>query len=332
MHINLEIKIVLAMLKTIMSTNLKTLDANSTLKDAVSLMVTNNIRRVPISVAGNIIGIVTARDIIKEAVSKQNWAEEKLADIAKPAVTVDPDTPFRTAAKLMARLGIGSLLVKGQGIVTERDIAKVVPRVRIPAIAVGNTNVITLNGDNTIADAEKLMATMGISHIPVVSGSDVIGVVSIRDVLKALNDGTLNSKLSEVASKQLIYADEDATIAEVADLITAKNVGSVLLFEDEPKLANLRGIVTEWDLVRTFANMVRAHVLIKAESSKIRGLVAALFAMPRVYDVAVVYGPYDLLVTLDVEDPDLVATTVLNSIASLSGVKETTTLIEAEVI
>jgi CBS domain-containing protein len=321
------------MLKTIMSTNLKTLDVNSTLKDAVNLMTTTGVRRVPVTVAGNIIGVISARTVIKEALGKQNWAEEKLSDIAKPAISVDPETSFREAAKLMVRLGIGSLIVKGQGIVTERDLAKIIPRVNIPAMAIGSSNVLTLNSDSLVTDAAKLMVSLGISHIPVISGSDIIGVVSLRDVLKALNENTMSNKLGDLIGKQqLVYADEDATVADVANLITMKNVGSVLLFDGEPKAPNLRGIVTEWDLVRTYASMVRAHVLVKAESSKIRGIAATLMAMPRVYDVAVVYGPYDLLVTIDVEDPDLVATTVLNSIASLSGVKETMTLIESEVI
>jgi CBS domain-containing protein len=320
------------MLKAIMSSNLKTLDVNATLKDAAELMVSSGVRRVPVTVAGNIIGVVSARTVVKEAINNQNWATEKLSDIAKPAITVDPDTPFRTAAKLMLKYGVGSLIVKGQGIVTERDLAKVIPRVTIPAISVGTTNVLTLPSDSTVLDAAKSMISLGISHIPITSGSDVIGMVSLRDVLKAIHDGNTTGKLSDIASKSLVYEDIDASVEDIADLIVSKYVGAVPLFEGEPKAANLRGIITEWDLVRLYATMVRAHVLIKAEPSKIRGLVAALMATPRVYDVAIVYGPYDLLVTIDVEDPDLIGTTVINSIASMAGVKETTTLIEAEQI
>ncbi|WP_373468866.1 CBS domain-containing protein [Acidianus infernus] len=320
------------MLKAIMSSNLKTLDVNATLKDAAELMVSSGIRRVPVTVAGSIIGVVSARTVIKEAISNQNWATEKLSDVAKPAITVDPDTPFRTAAKLMVKYGVGSLIIKGQGIVTERDLAKVIPRVTIPAISVGTTNVFTLPSDSTVMDAAKSMIALGISHIPITSGSDVTGVVSLRDVLKAIHEGNTTGKLSDIASKSLVYEDVDASVGDIANLIVSKYVGAVLLFEGEPKAANLRGIVTEWDLVRLYATMVRAHVLIKAEPSKIRGLVAALMATPRVYNVAIVYGPYDLLVTIDVEDPDLIGTTVINSIASLAGVKETTTLIEAEQI
>ncbi|MEW9492433.1 MAG: CBS domain-containing protein [Candidatus Aramenus sulfurataquae] len=321
------------MLKTIMSQNIKTLDINSTLKDAAELMVKTGIRRVAVSVSGNVIGVISARTIVREALNNQNWTEKKVGDVTRPAILVDADTSNRSAAKLMVKYGVGSLLVKGQGIVTERDIAKVIPRVTIPAIAVGTQGVVTLNGDQTVRDAGDAMISLGISHIPVVSGADVIGVVSLRDVLKAFYEGNSSSKLSDIASKSVISEDLGATVGDVADIIATKNVGSVLLVEDNDlKASSLRAIVTEWDLVRTYANMERAHVLVKADPSKIRSLVAALFAIPRVSNVAVTYGPYDLIVTLDVEDISQLGTFVVNTIASLSGVKDTLTLIEAEQI
>jgi CBS domain-containing protein len=321
------------MLKTIMSQNIKTLDIDSTLKDAAELMVKSGIRRVAVSVSSNIIGVISARTIVREALNNQNWTGKKIGDVTRPAISVDADTSNRSAAKLMLKYGVGSLLIKGQGIVTERDLAKVIPRVTIPAIAVGTQGAVTLNGDQTVWDAGNAIISLGISHIPVVSGADILGVVSLRDVLKAYYEGNSSSKLSDIASKSIISEDLDATVGDIADLIATKNVGSVLLLEDnELKASSLRGIVTEWDLVRTYANMERAHILIKADPSKIRSLLTTLFTVPRVSNVAVTYGPYDLLVTVDVEDISQLGTFVINSIASLSGVKDTLTLIEAEQI
>ncbi|WP_231112331.1 CBS domain-containing protein [Stygiolobus azoricus] len=145
------------MLKTIMSQNIKTLNIDSTLKDAAELMVKSGIRRVAVSAAGNIIGVVSARTVVREALNNQNWTSKKIGDVTRPAISVDADTSNRTAAKLILKYGVGSLLIKGQGIVTERDLAKVIPRVIIPAIAVGTQGVITLNGDQTVWDATNAM-------------------------------------------------------------------------------------------------------------------------------------------------------------------------------
>jgi CBS domain-containing protein len=117
------------------------------------------------------------------------------------------------------------------------------------------------------------MVSLGISHIPITSGSDVVGTLSLRDVLKAIHDGNITGKLSDIASKSLVYEDVDASVEDIADLIVSKYVGAEPLFKGEPKAANLRGIITEWDLVRLYATMVRAHVLSEAEPSKIKGLV-----------------------------------------------------------
>jgi len=210
------------MLKTIMSQNIKTLNIDSTLKDAAELMVKSGIRRVAVSAAGNIIGVVSARTVVREALNNQNWTSKKIGDVTRPAISVDADTSNRTAAKLILKYGVGSLLIKGQGIVTERDLAKVIPRVTIPAIAVGTQGVITLNGDQTVWDATNAMVSLGMSHIPIVSGADIIGIVSLRDVLKAYYEGNSSSKLSDIASKNIVSEDLDAIVGDVADLIATK--------------------------------------------------------------------------------------------------------------
>ncbi|ARM75304.1 CBS domain-containing protein [Acidianus manzaensis] len=317
------------MLREIMSKNIKILDIDSTLRDAAGVMVESGIRRIAVSAADNIIGVVSARTILREILNNEKWGEKRLGDVAKPAITVDADTTNKTAAKLMLKYSIGSLLVKGEGIVTERDLAKTIPRVTIPAISVGNQSVYTLNDTQVIQEAADSMIKLGISHIPILSGSDIVGLVSLRDVLKAYYNGNSALRLYDIGTKTIVSADLDATVGEIADLIVSKNIGSVLLLEDnESKASNLRGIVTEWDLVRTYANMQKAHVLVKADPSKLRNLVTSLFSLPRVSNVAVVYGPYDLLVTVDVEDIETLGTFIANGIASLNGVKETVTLIE----
>jgi len=42
--------------------------------------------------------------VVRDAINNQNRATEKLSDRAKPAITVDPDAPFRNAAKLMLKV------------------------------------------------------------------------------------------------------------------------------------------------------------------------------------------------------------------------------------
>jgi CBS domain-containing protein len=319
------------MLKDLMSQGLKTINADQTLKEALDKMVKENIRRLAVSVAGQVIGVISARTIVKEALSNPNWAQKKVSEVTRPGIFADPDTPNKIGAKLMVKYGVGSLLIRGGGIVTERDIAKAAPRTTIPAISIGTTNVVTLSDSSTMSDAASLMVSTGISHAPIVSDTDVVGMVSLRDVIKSLNDGNLSANVKDYMSKGVVSLDVDATMADVANLITTKNVGSVLIMEDlSTKASNLRGIVTEWDLVRTYSTLTRAHVLLKVDPSKIRSIASALVVTPRISGVSVVYGPYDIVVDMDVESPEALGKVVVDSIGSMAGVKETLTLIEVE--
>ncbi|PVU70539.1 hypothetical protein DDW09_02180 [Sulfolobus sp. SCGC AB-777_L09] len=319
------------MLKDLMSQGLKTINADQTLKEALDKMVKENIRRLAVSVAGQVIGVISARTIVKEALSNPNWAQKKVSEVTRPGIFADPDTPNKIGAKLMVKYGVGSLLIRGGGIVTERDIAKAAPRTTIPAISIGTTNVVTLSDSSTMSDAASLMVSTGISHAPIVSDTDVVGMVSLRDVIKSLNDGNLSANVKDYMSKGVVSLDVDATMADVANLITTKNVGSVLIMEDlSTKASNLRGIVTEWDLVRTYSTLTKAHVLLKVDPSKIRSIASALVVTPRISGVSIVYGPYDIVVDMDVESPEALGKVVVDSIGSMAGVKETLTLIEVE--
>ncbi|MFP3226640.1 MAG: CBS domain-containing protein [Sulfolobaceae archaeon] len=314
-----------------MSKGLKTVNADQTLKEALDKMVKENIRRLAVSVAGQVIGVISARTIVKEALSNPNWAQKKVSEVTRPGIFADPDTPNKIGAKLMVKYGVGSLLIRGGGIVTERDIAKAAPRTTIPAISIGTTNVVTLSDSSTMSDAASLMVSTGISHAPIVSDTDVVGMVSLRDVIKSLNDGNLSANVKDYMSKGVVSLDVDATMADVANLITTKNVGAVLIMEDlSTKASNLRGIVTEWDLVRTYSTLTRAHVLLKVDPSKIRSIASALVVTPRISGVSIVYGPYDIVVDMDVESPEALGKVVVDSIGSMAGVKETLTLIEVE--
>ena len=117
-----------------------------------------------------------------------------LADKPAEVFAVAPEAPVVEAIRLMADKSIGAVLVlRGEalaGILSERDYArKVVLQGRssadTPASAIMTAQVVTVGPDTPVTACMQLMTERRIRHLPVVEGGQVVGVISIGDLVKA---------------------------------------------------------------------------------------------------------------------------------------------------
>jgi len=109
-----------------------------------------------------------------------------------PVLSVSPDTPVQEAAQLMESKHIGSLLIKeGEnfiGIVTETDLTRKIlarglkdknPTVR----EIMTAPLQTIDCHEPIVDANQLMANKRIRHIAVTENEQVVGMLSVKDLI-----------------------------------------------------------------------------------------------------------------------------------------------------
>lgn len=104
------------------------------------------------------------------------------------------DEPIECAVAKMYASNVGSVVVLDRagspvGIITERDIVRLLAEevdFKTPLERVARKNLVTASPDDTVIATAAKMIERNIRHIPVVEGGRVIGVVSIRDVLRAL--------------------------------------------------------------------------------------------------------------------------------------------------
>ena len=110
-------------------------------------------------------------------------------------ISIDQETSVFDAIKLMADRSIGSLLVLDEarllGIVTERDYArKVILKGRSAKTTevreIMTTDVFSATTGQTVNDCMTLMTERRIRHLPVVEDGNVIGVISIGDLVNAI--------------------------------------------------------------------------------------------------------------------------------------------------
>lgn len=109
--------------------------------------------------------------------------------------SVKPDDPVLTAIREMADKHVGALLVmRGNdlaGIVSERDYArKVILKGRssadTPVANIMSSPVHTVSPQTTINECMRMMTEQRIRHLPVMENGQVIGMLSIGDLVKAV--------------------------------------------------------------------------------------------------------------------------------------------------
>jgi len=111
----------------------------------------------------------------------------------KALSTVKPDTRVIEALKLMAEKDIGALLVvdggRLVGILSERDYArKVILQGKssndTPVREIMTERVVYVQPRNTVDECMALMTDKRIRHLPVLENDQLIGVLSIGDLVK----------------------------------------------------------------------------------------------------------------------------------------------------
>jgi CBS domain-containing protein len=107
--------------------------------------------------------------------------------------SIGPDATVLDALNMMAEHNIGALLVMSDGemvgIVSERDCVRKVDvmgknanETRVKDIM--TSNVITMEASHPLEECMSLMIEKNFRHMPVCEGKELLGILSVRDVLK----------------------------------------------------------------------------------------------------------------------------------------------------
>src|SRR5215510_2609870 len=109
-------------------------------------------------------------------------------------ISIEPTATLETAVRTLTEHRIGALLVLGTdrrviGILSERDIVRVLAEqgagvLSQPLSQVMTRKVVTCNSSETIGVIMERMTAGKFRHVPVVEQDQVIGIISIGDVVK----------------------------------------------------------------------------------------------------------------------------------------------------
>jgi CBS domain-containing protein len=130
------------------------------------------------------------------------FVSDILAEKGGLVFTVTPGTTVDQIARQLSTRRIGSVLVVDRlervvGIVSERDIVRAAathgwPSLELEASEIMTRSVITCDPDDSIDQIMQMMTSNRIRHLPVVQRGELLGIVSIGDIVKARLEETRN--------------------------------------------------------------------------------------------------------------------------------------------
>ena len=123
--------------------------------------------------------------------------------------------------------------------------------------------VVTVEMDDTLQHIRDIFDNVPFHHLVVVDGKKAKGMISDRDLFKALSpfidtaserskdEFTLQKRAHQIMSRRLITVQEDTSIFEVIDLLCNNKISCLPVVDANQ---NLKGILSWRDILRAIGN------------------------------------------------------------------------------
>ncbi len=250
---------------TIMTPDPVCVECDTELDRAMALMDEHSIRHLPVLDAGELVGVVSDRDLLEEtgwSVERAQESETKrVGDIMHSnVVSLAPDDTLVLASLEIVLRGIGCLPVVDQkkivGILTDTDLLRTYEQAcargqlvdkEDPPVSLHLSGTLrTLQPGDTLSDAVDCCRVHGVRHIIVTRDNHLLSILSDRDIRRAYGLGKGDDTLvSEIMAGSALYARPDMRLSDLARLMCANKVSALPVVAEEI----LVGIISTSDLL-----------------------------------------------------------------------------------
>ncbi|OUJ18706.1 putative transcriptional regulator containing C-terminal CBS domain [Methanonatronarchaeum thermophilum] len=116
----------------------------------------------------------------------------------------------------------------------------------IPVKQISSDNLITIDHSESIQSATSKMYENNIKGAPVVQGMEIVGMVTLTDIAKAVGEGKVEIVVEDVMTREIISISGDSTLDDAMIKLDEHDISRLLVIEDgEPT-----GIITMRDILR----------------------------------------------------------------------------------
>ncbi len=132
-------------------------------------------------------------------------------------------------------------------------------------------DVITIDKDQNLSDALKLLRKHNVSRLPVTNNKELVGIISERDIADKLGSSKYESMpasrlhISSVMVKDVLTVPETMQLGDVAKLMLDNRIGSVPVIDGDDKMV---GIVSKADFVTLAVGIAFDKITVKEIMSK----------------------------------------------------------------
>jgi hypothetical protein len=114
------------------------------------------------------------------------------------------------------------------------------------------TPLITLQSDDTIADAIQVFSLHHIHGAPVMQGTRLVGIITMTDIVEVIGkEKLLSTRVREIMTSDVVKAPSDVQLYEVVRRFKERGIGRLVVMENDRPI----GILTQSDIIRQFPTL-----------------------------------------------------------------------------
>lgn len=219
----------------------------------LNIQDTDKKSQVPIYKSGELVKDITVAKIEFTSIPHPGECEAAIKAVGN-IKTLDLGDKIRVGPTPVNKLVVDGVVVGRDDmdsiILLDTTAIRSIPKRRV--IEVATPNLITLDGLSTIRDAARVLSTKSIEGAPVMDDGEIMGMVTLSDISRALAESREEMKVVDIMTKNTITVNEDVMIADAIEIMNKNQIGRLIVVD---QTGNARGIVTRTDLLDKIAGL-----------------------------------------------------------------------------
>ena len=119
-------------------------------------------------------------------------------------------------------------------------------------LEIASQNLITLDPSMDIKEAAWILSNNGIDGAPVMKGSDILGILTLTDITRAIANKEEDLRITKLMSKYIKTVKHDVKLPKVIETLNKNKIGRLIVVDEK---GNPLGIVTKTDIINRMAGL-----------------------------------------------------------------------------